>query len=126
MRETDPTIGHCGQCIRHRSLFVPPSVLDGWQIPYTVVDQRAPEVVVTMPRTYHSGFSTGYTPAEASNYADSGVDPPLATLHALTLVRISQSTGRSWLSSDLTRCSREESLITTTTPKRMSRMRTRR
>ena len=75
MRETDPTIGHCGQCIRHRSLFVPTTLLDEWDIPYTVVDQRAPEVVVTMPRTYHSGFSAGYTLAEASNYADADWTP---------------------------------------------------
>ncbi|KAK0714202.1 JmjC domain, hydroxylase-domain-containing protein [Lasiosphaeria miniovina] len=68
-------IWSCEQCVRHTAVFVPPSTLTDWGIPYTIIDQRASEVVVTMPRAYHSGFSTGYTLAEAVNYADADWTP---------------------------------------------------
>ncbi|CAI6101347.1 unnamed protein product [Clonostachys chloroleuca] len=32
--------------------------------------QKAGEVLVTLPGTYHQGFTLGYTKAEAMNYAD--------------------------------------------------------
>ncbi|VUC25055.1 unnamed protein product [Clonostachys rosea] len=69
VRETYPDIGRCSQFIRHACLYFPTALLDEWNIPYAVVDQRAGDVVVTLPGTYHQGFSLGYTKAEAINYA---------------------------------------------------------
>ncbi|KAK5657959.1 hypothetical protein OQA88_2511 [Cercophora sp. LCS_1] len=76
LKETDKAIvWDCEQCVRHAAVFVPPSTLTEWGIPFTIVDRRASEVVVTMPRAYHSGFSTGYTLAEAVHYADAEWSP---------------------------------------------------
>ncbi|GAB1311938.1 hypothetical protein MFIFM68171_02148 [Madurella fahalii] len=73
LKETDDTIiWDCDQCVRHAGIFVPSLTLSRWGIPFTIVDQEASELVVTMPRAYHSGFSAGYTLAEAVNYADAG------------------------------------------------------
>lgn len=59
----------CHQFIRHDSMYIPLSVLTGWGIQYRLIHQKANEIVVTLPRTYHQGFSMGYTRAEALNYA---------------------------------------------------------
>lgn len=40
-----------------------------WGIYFTVVDQRPNEILVTLSTTYHQGFGTGYTLAEAINCA---------------------------------------------------------
>ena len=60
----------CAQFLRHSATFYPSSILDHWGIPYKIVIQRAGEVIITFPRVYHQGFSTGYTFAVAANYAD--------------------------------------------------------
>ncbi|CAH0042062.1 unnamed protein product [Clonostachys rhizophaga] len=65
----------CSQFIRHACIYISTTELDKWGIPYTIVDQRAGEIVVTLPSTYHQGFSLGYTKAEAVNYADKKWDP---------------------------------------------------
>jgi hypothetical protein len=65
----------CSQFIRHACIYISTTELDKWGIPYTIVDQRAGEIVVTLPSTYHQGFSLGYTKAEAVNYADKRWDP---------------------------------------------------
>ncbi|POR36697.1 Lysine-specific demethylase 4D [Tolypocladium paradoxum] len=61
----------CSQFMRHRAEFFFPDKLDKLGIPYRLVDQRPCETIVILPDAYHEGFSTGYTIAEAKNYADS-------------------------------------------------------
>ncbi|KJZ77479.1 hypothetical protein HIM_03203 [Hirsutella minnesotensis 3608] len=60
----------CSQFMRHRCEFFFPDKLDKLGIPYRFVDQRPGETIVILPDAYHEGFSTGYTIAEAKNYAD--------------------------------------------------------
>ncbi|RDA89079.1 hypothetical protein CP532_2291 [Ophiocordyceps camponoti-leonardi (nom. inval.)] len=62
----------CSQFMRHRAEFFFPDKLDKLGIPYRIVDQRPGETMVILPDAYHEGFSTGYTIAEARNYADCG------------------------------------------------------
>ncbi|KOS19129.1 Lysine-specific demethylase 4 [Escovopsis weberi] len=62
----------CSQFMRHRAEFFFPDRFDKMGIPYRIVDQRPGETIVVLPDAYHQGFSTGYTLAEAKNYADSG------------------------------------------------------
>ncbi|PHH70386.1 hypothetical protein CDD80_6053 [Ophiocordyceps camponoti-rufipedis] len=62
----------CSQFMRHRAEFFFPDKLDKLGIPYRLVDQRPGETIVILPDAYHEGFSTGYTIAEARNYADEG------------------------------------------------------
>lgn len=61
----------CSQFMRHRAEFFFPEKLQKMGIPYRIVDQRPGETIVILPDAYHEGFSTGYTLAEAKNYADS-------------------------------------------------------
>ncbi|PNP58648.1 hypothetical protein THARTR1_01664 [Trichoderma harzianum] len=63
--------GKCSQFMRHRAEFFFPEKLKKMGIPYRIVDQRPGETIVILPDAYHEGFSTGYTLAEAKNYADS-------------------------------------------------------
>ncbi|KAF7553624.1 hypothetical protein G7Z17_g3508 [Cylindrodendrum hubeiense] len=60
----------CSQFMRHRAEFFFPQKLNKLGIPYRIVDQRPGETIVILPDAYHEGFSTGYTIAEAKNYAD--------------------------------------------------------
>ncbi|ATY59624.1 lysine (K)-specific demethylase 4B [Cordyceps militaris] len=62
--------GGCSQFMRHRAEFFFPEKLDQLGIPYRLVDQRPGETIVILPDAYHEGYSTGYTLAEAKNYAD--------------------------------------------------------
>ncbi|KAF5019871.1 hypothetical protein F66182_8107 [Fusarium sp. NRRL 66182] len=62
--------GKCSQFMRHRAEFFFPQKLEKLGIPYRIVDQRPGETIVILPDAYHEGFSTGYTIAEAKNYAD--------------------------------------------------------
>ncbi|TFA98322.1 hypothetical protein CCMA1212_009937 [Trichoderma ghanense] len=62
--------GRCSQFMRHRAEFFFPDKLQKMGIPYRIVDQRPGETIVILPDAYHEGFSTGYTLAEAKNYAD--------------------------------------------------------
>lgn len=67
--------GGCSQFMRHRAQFLFPDSLRRLGIPYRLIDQRPGETVVIFPDAYHEGFSTGYTMAEARNYATPGWDP---------------------------------------------------
>lgn len=60
----------CAQFMRHRAEFIFPDKLRQLKVPHRIVDQRPGETVVILPDAYHQGFSTGYTLAEAKNYAD--------------------------------------------------------
>lgn len=62
--------GKCSQFMRHRAEFFFPQKLEKLGIPFRIVDQRPGETIVILPDAYHEGFSTGYTIAEAKNYAD--------------------------------------------------------
>lgn len=62
----------CAQFMRHRAEFIFPDKLEKLGVPYRIVDQRPGETIVILPDAYHQGFSTGYTLAEAKNYADAG------------------------------------------------------
>lgn len=59
----------CDQFVRHAGVFIPPNILDDWNITYTVVRQKAGDIIATMPGAYHQGFCLGYSLAEACNYA---------------------------------------------------------
>jgi JmjC domain, hydroxylase len=61
---------NCSQFLRHFSTYIPLTVLEEWNIKYSLVYQKPNEVIVTFRQAYHQGFSTGYTFAEAANYAD--------------------------------------------------------
>jgi jumonji domain-containing protein 2 len=61
----------CSQFMRHRAEFFFPDKLDRMGVPYRIVDQMPGETIVILPDAYHEGFSTGYTIAEAKNYAES-------------------------------------------------------
>ena len=60
----------CSQFMRHRAEFFFPDKLEKMKIPYRIIDQRPGETIVILPDAYHEGFSTGYTLAEAKNYAE--------------------------------------------------------
>lgn len=60
----------CSQFLRHSARYITQSSLDDWGISYKVVRQMPNEVIITFPGAYHQGFSTGFTCAEAVNYAD--------------------------------------------------------
>ncbi|CAJ0545573.1 Ff.00g090460.m01.CDS01 [Fusarium sp. VM40] len=62
--------GKCSQFMRHRAEFFFPQKLEKLGIPFRIIDQRPGETIVILPDAYHEGFSTGYTIAEAKNYAD--------------------------------------------------------
>ncbi|KAI9171797.1 Lysine-specific demethylase 4D [Paramyrothecium foliicola] len=61
----------CSQFMRHRAEFFFPDKLTKLGVPFRIVDQRPGETIVILPDAYHEGFSTGYTIAEAKNYAES-------------------------------------------------------
>lgn len=65
----------CAQFLRHASIYFQRGSLNQWDIPFTLIDQKAHEIVITLPEAYHQGFSTGYTLAEAVNYADCSWTP---------------------------------------------------
>ena len=71
LKSSDKSIAtDCAQFLRHASTYFQRSNLSRWDIPFTLIDQRAHQIVITLPKAYHQGFSTGYTRAEAVNYAN--------------------------------------------------------
>lgn len=69
-RDADGPASSCSQFMRHRAEFFFPEKLEKLGIPHRIIDQRPGETMVILPDAYHEGFSTGYTLAEAKNYAD--------------------------------------------------------
>jgi hypothetical protein len=59
----------CSQNIRHCATYIPREKLKSWGLEIRVFPQDPGDVVVTFPRAYHQGFSTGVTIGEAVNYA---------------------------------------------------------
>ncbi|KAK4934312.1 hypothetical protein LTR10_024383 [Elasticomyces elasticus] len=62
----------CSQGVRHCSIYISHATLAQWDVSYKTFSQTANEVVVVYPHSYHQGFSTGSTLAEAVNYAPEG------------------------------------------------------
>ncbi|MCJ1449496.1 MAG: hypothetical protein MMC23_010016, partial [Stictis urceolatum] len=65
----------CAQFVRENAVYIPTKVLQKWGVPYSIMRQSPKEIVVTLPETYHQGFSVGSTFAEAVNYADNEWNP---------------------------------------------------
>ncbi|KAI4616629.1 hypothetical protein J4E80_005903 [Alternaria sp. BMP 0032] len=75
---TDLTHWSCSQTIRHLNVFIPPSSLREWGIPYHIRLCRRGEAVFTTPRALHQVINLGDNVAEAVNFALSSADmPPL-------------------------------------------------
>jgi hypothetical protein len=76
--------------IAHKTTMFNPALLVAAGVPVTRTVQAAGEIVVTFPRGYHAGFSTGLNVGEAANFAlrswiEFGVDS------ALRAIRLKQS-----------------------------------
>ena len=59
----------CAQKVRHDPTFVPTVKFVEWDISWVSFTQRAGEVVVVFPQTYHQGWTRASSLAEAINYA---------------------------------------------------------
>lgn len=76
LHQTDTSIiWDCVQCIRHAGVFVPTTLLEDWDIPYSIVRQTPGDIIATMPDAYHEGWCIGKTTAEAVNYAHGSWSP---------------------------------------------------
>jgi hypothetical protein len=62
--------GRCSQFMRHVSQWVSLGALKAWSIPYTLVEQRPGDLIVTAPCAYHQGWNSGANVAEAVNWGD--------------------------------------------------------
>jgi hypothetical protein len=79
--------------IAHKTTMFNPALLVAAGVPVTRAVQAAGEIIVTFPRGYHAGFSTGLNVGEAVNFAlrswlEFGVDS------ALRAIRLKQSAVR--------------------------------
>lgn len=59
----------CPQFLRHKSHLLSPSIITKAGISYTTQVQRAGDVIITFPGSYHFGFNTGFNCAESTNFA---------------------------------------------------------
>jgi len=59
----------CPQFLRHKSHLISPSILTKAGISYTTQVQRAGDIIITFPGSYHFGFNTGFNCAESTNFA---------------------------------------------------------
>jgi len=59
----------CPQFLRHKSHLLSPSIISKAGISYTTQVQRAGDVIITFPGSYHFGFNTGFNCAESTNFA---------------------------------------------------------
>jgi hypothetical protein len=62
--------GRCSQFMRHVSQWVSLGALKAWSIPYTLVEQRMGDLIMTAPCAYHQGRNSGANVAEAVNWGD--------------------------------------------------------
>lgn len=56
--------------LRHHQVSFTRAQLEDWDLPYHIIDQRAGQFMITLPRVYHQGFSPASSVAEAVNFAD--------------------------------------------------------
>ena len=73
---TDLSHWSCPQTIRHLNVFIPPSSLREWGIPYDIRLCRRGEAVFTAPRALHQVINLGDNVAESVNFALSSADMP--------------------------------------------------
>lgn len=83
LKSSDKSIATaCAQFLRHASTYFQRSNLNQWGIPFTLIDQRAHEIVITLPKAYHECFSTGYTRRRSRQLRRLQLDPRrLSFLH---------------------------------------------
>lgn len=71
LKELDSEITQeCNQYVRYVRVFMPVLTLKEQGIPFTILNQKVSEIIITVLQAYYSGFSTGYTLTEAVNYVD--------------------------------------------------------
>lgn len=59
----------CPEFLRHKRSLLSPSLLTKAGISYTTQVQRAGDIIITFPGSYHFGFNTGFNCAESTNFA---------------------------------------------------------
>ena len=59
----------CSEFLRHKSQLISPLLLKKAGIKYKTQVQRAGDVIITFPGSYHFGFNTGFNVAESTNFA---------------------------------------------------------
>jgi jumonji domain-containing protein 2 len=59
----------CPEFLRHKRSLLSPSLLQKAGISYTTMVQRAGDIIITFPGSYHFGFNTGFNCAESTNFA---------------------------------------------------------
>jgi hypothetical protein len=73
---------NCKEFLRHKRSLVSPSILTKAGIEYTTMVQRAGEIMITYPGSYHFGFNTGFNIAESTNFAGESI----SLCHTLNLI----------------------------------------
>lgn len=58
----------CPEFLRHKRYLLSPAILKKAGIKYKTQIQRAGDVVITFPGSYHFGFNTGFNIAESTNF----------------------------------------------------------
>lgn len=64
-----PAAASCREFLRHKRYLLSPAILKKAGIQYTTQIQRAGDVIITFPGSYHFGFNTGFNVAESTNFA---------------------------------------------------------
>lgn len=59
----------CRGFIQHKSLMLNTTFLEENKIAYTIIEQKANEIIILAPNVYHYGWNMGYNAAEAVNFA---------------------------------------------------------
>jgi len=59
----------CNEFLRHKRSLISPHLLTKAGISYTTQVQRAGDIMITFPGSYHFGFNTGFNCAESTNFA---------------------------------------------------------
>lgn len=59
----------CPEFLRHKRSLISPHLLTKAGISYTTQVQRAGDIMITFPGSYHFGFNTGFNVAESTNFA---------------------------------------------------------
>ncbi|KAK5203639.1 hypothetical protein LTR41_010666 [Exophiala xenobiotica] len=67
---------HCSQFVRHHQLIVPPSVLDAWEIDFSIFAQVAGEAVRLNHQTYYYQWHLGANISETINGCEQVWGPP--------------------------------------------------
>lgn len=59
----------CKEFLRHKRSLMSPNLLKKHGISFTTQVQRAGDIIITFPGSYHFGFNTGFNCAESTNFA---------------------------------------------------------